>query len=109
MNMATKYSLPDISVIIPTYNRAEDLKITLSSFKSYFPKLNEIIIIDQSPNQDTKKIISLFKSKKLRYFHSKIPSLTASRNIGISKLSKSSKIVCFLDDDVNLLSFFFES
>src|SRR3989344_4923582 len=107
--MTIKYSLKDISVIIPTYNRSEDLKITLLSFKSYFSKLNEIIIIDQSINKETSNVVHNFKSKKLKYFYSKIPSLTHARNMGVSKLSKSSKIVCFLDDDVDILPNFFES
>lgn len=96
------YKTEDISVIIPTYNRAEDLKETLNSFKKDFSKLNEVIIVDQSPNQDTKKLVKKFGNRKIKYVFSKIPSLTIARNVGIARASKKSKIICFLDDDVTL-------
>jgi GT2 family glycosyltransferase len=96
------YSLRDIAVIIPTYNRAEDLKITLHSFKRNWPLLNEILIIDQSNDTKTKDMINSLTSKKIRYIHTATPSLTKARNLGIRELTKNVKLVCFLDDDVTL-------
>jgi len=90
------YSEKDISVIIPTYNRAEELKITLKSFLALEEKTREIIVVDQSENDETKKIV---KQYKLKYVHSKIPSLTIARNLGIKNASKNSKIILFIDDD----------
>jgi len=90
----------DISVIIPTYNRVEDLKETFDSLKPHISKLNEILIIDQSKDDKTKKLIKNLRNKKIRYFHLGIPSITIARNFGIKNVSKDSKLICFLDDDV---------
>jgi len=100
------YKTKDISVIIPTYNRAQDLKKTLSSIDT--KEVDEILIIDQSPNKDTKKLIEKIKDKKIKYIFSDIPSLTMARNIGISKVNKKSKIVCFFDDDITLGKNYFQ-
>ncbi len=103
------YSLKDISVIIATYNRSEDLFKTVNSFKKKIVTLEEVLIIDQSTDNLARKAIKKLKSKKIRYYHSKIPSLTAARNKGIDKLSDKGKIVIFLDDDVTLDENYFEN
>lgn len=103
------YSLKDISVVIPTYNRAHDVYLTLKSFKPQISSLNEVIIVDQSNDNFTEKVIKSFRSKKIRYIHFNIPSISLSRNAGIKHLSKTSKIVCFIDDDVILDKNYFKS
>jgi len=105
----SKYDLKDISVIIPSYNRSDDLKITLKSFGSSLKGLHEVIIIDQSTNDETEKLVKSIKNSKIKYFRSKVPSLTKSRNIGIKKASKKVKIIGFLDDDVSLSKGYFEN
>jgi len=99
--MNNKFDLKDISVVIPTYNRSLDLKETLSSLKT-FKDLNEIIVVDQSKDNLTKKLINSLKNNKIKYVYSDVPSITIARNLGVKKSSKSSKIICFIDDDVTL-------
>ena len=96
------YNLNDISVVIPTYNRAEDIKKTIDSFKKVILRLNEVLIIDQSKNDEVERLIKSMKDGKIKYFHIDVPSLTKARNFGIKNLSKKSSIVVFLDDDVTL-------
>lgn len=96
------YTLKDIAVIIPTYNRFEDLDLTLKSLALFFKSLNEIVIVDQSNNNKTRNLIKNLKVKNIKYVFSKIPSISISRNIGVKYVSKSSKFICFLDDDVTL-------
>ncbi|MEK6915325.1 MAG: glycosyltransferase [Nanoarchaeota archaeon] len=96
------YSIKDISVIIATYNRAKDLNKAIESFKDKINSIGELIIVDQSTDDSTKKVVKSFRSKKIRYYHSNKPSLTAARNTGIEKLSKNSKVAVFIDDDVTL-------
>ncbi len=97
-----RYNVEDISVIIPTYNRENDLKEKLSQNKHIIQSIKELLIIDQSTNKDIFTLIKKLKNNKIKYFHLQKPSLTAARNFGVSKVSKSSKIICFLDDDVTL-------
>ncbi len=106
--MQKPYQLEDITVIIPTYNRSEDLAITLKSLLPSAKKLKEIIIVDQSSDEKTKKLIKKLNNKKIKYVYSKIPSISISRNIGIKNLSGNSRIVCFLDDDVNISKLYFD-
>ncbi|MBS3082034.1 glycosyltransferase family 2 protein [Candidatus Pacearchaeota archaeon] len=97
-----KYNISDIRVIIATYNRSEDLEITLKSFKNEISSLSDVMIVDQSTNKLTYEVVKKLKNKKIRYYHSKTPSLTLARNLGIKKIHKKSKILLFLDDDVSL-------
>lgn len=101
------YSLKDISIIIPTYNRARDLEKTLNSFRWAWNQLKEILIIDQSTTNETKNLIKKLRSHRIQYFHSSTPSLTAARNKGISHVHPQTAIVLFLDDDVTLSKGYF--
>ena len=103
------FKLKDLSVIIPTYNRSQDLRETIQSFKSKIIFLKEIIIIDQSTDTKTKEMIEAIESKKIKYFHTDIPSLTKARNKGASLVAKETKLICFLDDDVTLDKAYFEN
>lgn len=89
-----------ISVIIPTMNRVKTLIDTMNSLceSSVYP--NEIIIIDQSTNEDSQKEIRdyvLSLPLNVRYFHQE-PSLTKARNTGFEKAEN--EILVFMDDDV---------
>lgn len=104
------YSSKDISVIIPTYNRPKDLKETLNSLLHHSNYLREILIVDQSEDNKTKNLILSIKKRvnNIKYLHSKIPSLTIARNLGVKNSSISSKLICFLDDDVDIGKNYFE-
>lgn len=97
----------NISIIIPTYNRYDDLSQTLESIfhQTTYPK--EILIIDDSENESISNLIIKESSRfdnlgvDLKYFrnpHQK--GLTIARNLGM-KLAYG-EIILFLDDDVIL-------
>lgn len=102
------YKLKDISVVIATYNRPEELKITLKALKFHLKYIKEAIIVDQSLGEKTRKVVSSFKLKNLIYVYSPVPSITRARNIGVKKSSKETKIVSFIDDDVSLKKSYFK-
>jgi GT2 family glycosyltransferase len=106
--MHKKYNLSDIAVIIPTFNRVEDLKKTIYSFEKVGEKLSEIIIVDQSLDNSTEEFIRSLNLKNLVYVKLSTPSLTKARNLGIKKISIKTRLVCFLDDDVSLGAGYFE-
>jgi GT2 family glycosyltransferase len=91
------------SVIIPTLNRPDVLKETIESILRQKQTPLEIIIIDQSDNEDTELICKNYS--QVVYHHTTLKSGTHSRNIGID-YSKSD-ILVFLDDDVELLPGYF--
>ena len=94
------FRLKDISVVIPTYNRVDDLKETLNSIIPFAKKLNIIIVVDQIKDSPSKDLIENMKIKNLRRVYSSPPAITIARNVGISKVK--SKLICFLDDDITL-------
>lgn len=96
-----KYKPKDLSIVIMTYNRPTELKRNFDHLAKLKSPPYEIIIVDQSENDKTKKLYEQYKKKipSLKYTHSKKPSITKSKNIGLDKSSPKTKIILFLDDD----------
>jgi glycosyltransferase involved in cell wall biosynthesis len=99
------------SLIVCTYMRPKPLITLLESvvLQSNYP--NEILIVDGSLNDGTKKILSLNNFEGLKYYKvsEKDRGLTKQRNFGIDKVSQEMEIVCFLDDDIVLTNTYFEN
>ncbi|MFW6131394.1 MAG: glycosyltransferase family 2 protein [Candidatus Aminicenantaceae bacterium] len=91
-----------ISVIIPTYNRADFVKEAISSVleQSYFQAHNgnryELLIIDDGSTDETKKVIEFF-GNKVKYYVQDHKGVSAARNKGLC-LAKGDYIA-FLDSD----------
>lgn len=92
----------NVSVIICTYNRLNDLFICLDSLESQLTKPNELVIVDDSDTNNSEKILMRYdKSFKIEYIKNKVKQgLPAARNVGV-KHAKGD-IICFVDDDVIL-------
>ena len=87
-----------VSIIIPTFNRAESLQRAIDSvfFQTY--QNWELIIVDNSSTDSTKSVIKKYNRKKIKFISVNNDGIIAySRNIGI-KNSKG-KFVAFLDSD----------
>jgi glycosyltransferase involved in cell wall biosynthesis len=88
---------PLISVIIPTYNRAESLKKSISSVLSQtFPDL-ELIVVDDGSTDCTEDFIGSVKDKRLLYFYQANCGVSNARNLGIEK--SGGEWIAFLDSD----------
>lgn len=88
---------PFFSIVIPTYNRKDFLKIALASVLKQTFSDYEVIVIDDGSTDDTKEIIKTLKNKNLRYFYQKNQGPAAARNKGIR--AARGKFICFLDSD----------
>lgn len=93
---------PEISVVIPTYNREEVLINTINDVFGQSFKNFELLVIDQSldHNAKTKESLTAFTDKRFRYVQADPPSLPGARNLAF-ELARA-PIVLFLDDDVKL-------
>src|SRR5687768_17471 len=88
-----------LSVVIPTYNRADFIVDAINSvlaqdFGGYSP---EVIVVDDGSTDNTEEIIKKFKDK-IRYIkipHSGLPAV--ARNVGLKKAS--GEIIAFQDSD----------
>lgn len=88
-----------LSIIIPTYNRANYLadaieSVTVQDFGIYTP---EIIVVDDGSTDNTEEVIKKFKDK-IKYIkipHSGLPAV--ARNVGLKEASGG--LIAFQDSD----------
>lgn len=95
--MQKKQIIPFFSVVIPVYNKAKYLEITLNSVLSQTLDDYEIILIDDGSVDNTNQIIKQFTTPKINYFYQENAGVSAARNTGIN-ISKG-KFIAFLDAD----------
>jgi glycosyltransferase involved in cell wall biosynthesis len=92
------------SVLIPTYNRANDLRGTLRSMAELRPDAPwELIVIDNNSNDDTRAVVLEAASwfpVELRYVFEKEQGRCAALNHGI--LASRGEIIVTTDDDVRV-------
>ena len=92
------YSSSDLAFIIPTKNRPEEVKRHLQSLAKQDCKIGRIIII--ASGEDIQKIVLEFSEMlPVEYYRSK-PGQIKQRNLGISFLDESTKLVATMDDDI---------
>ncbi len=97
------------SLIICTYKRPQALLTLLKSVKSQTLYPNEILIVDGTPDDNTKSMLDQYSFSNLTYFkvEERDRGLTKQRNYGIARVNEISDVVCFLDDDTVLESEYF--
>ncbi len=84
-----------ISVIIPTFNRADFLPKTINSIQNQTIKPDEIIIIDDGSTDNTKEILKDFD---IKYIYQKNNGVSSARNLGIKNAKNSWLAFCDSDD-----------
>jgi glycosyltransferase involved in cell wall biosynthesis len=89
---------PKVSIVIPTYNRANFLPRAIKSALSQTYRNIEIIIVDDNSKDKTEEIVKYYNDPRIRYIvHKCNLGPSAARNTGI-KNSKG-KYIAFLDSD----------
>lgn len=86
-----------VSVIIPTYNRAEKVaRAIASALYQTFTDL-EVLVVDDGSGDETEKTLSLFGPRIVVLRHEKNRGVSAARNTGIK--AASAPLIAFLDSD----------
>jgi GT2 family glycosyltransferase len=103
--------LCEVSVIIPTKNRLDDLLITLSAIDNNKVLPQEVIVVDQTETNQAESIKEFLAKKHSRlnvvYYHEpQIPGRLFACDFGAAK--SSGAWLLFLDDDVSVAEDFFE-
>ena len=89
---------PLVSVIIPTFNRANLIGRAIQSVLDQTYQNIEIIIVDDASNDNTEEIVRKFHIKDVVYIrHNCNKGGGAARNAGI--IASSGQYIAFLDDD----------
>jgi len=87
-----------ISVIIVTFNRAASLKEALQSLSKQACRPDEVIVVDNNSNDDTKEVVNCFEGPlNIRYVFEEKRGIPFARNTGIKQAR--CEIVAFMDDD----------
>ena len=85
------------SIILPSFNRAHFIQIAINSVIEQTYSSWELIIIDDGSTDNTKKVVSSFEDKRIRYYFKENEEKSVARNLGIEKAN--GRYISFLDDD----------
>ena len=87
-----------ISIIVPAYNRSEEIDEFLLSFVKQSSKNFEVIVVDDGSTDNLKEIVAKYQSSlKLQYFYQQNKGPGATRNLGMEKAKGD--IFVFIDSD----------
>ena len=91
-------SFPQVSVIIPTHNRPEFLRLAITSVLKQTFQDFEIIVVDDASTDHTCDVVWSFNDSRIQYIRLSGHSGDAgTRNAGVMK--STGKFIAFLDDD----------
>lgn len=96
-----KFNSEDLAIIIPTKDRPLELKRILSSIVELDCKVGRVIVVSSGINVG--EVLKKFKKFITIEYYQSEPGQIKQRNLGISKLTNSTKLVATMDDDAVFL------
>ena len=91
-------SKPRVSVITPTFNRADYLPIAIRSVLAQSYQNFELIVVDDGSTDETPTLMKEFLGDpRIRYFQQENQGQSVARNRGIAEAV--GEFICFLDSD----------
>ena len=88
---------PQISVIVPTFNRAHALGRAVSSILEQTYRSFELIIVDDGSTDGTEMLAKGISDPRLHYIRQENGGVSLARNTGIA--AASGELIAFLDSD----------
>lgn len=90
-----------VTVVIPSYNRADKIEKSVLSVLNQSYKNFEIIIVDDGSTDNTEEVIRFMQQKygKIRYIKVKNGGANRARNIGIQSADEGTYAIAFHDSD----------
>src|SRR5437868_2820389 len=95
---------PDVSVVIATYNRCDELRGAIESFvnQELRDTTFELIVVDNNSTDETRQTVARFRDEfghgNLVYCFEQQQGVSFARNCGIMEARAS--IIAFTDDDI---------
>lgn len=89
--------VPYFSIVIPTYNRADLIGLTLDSVLAQTFGNLEILVVDDGSKDDTAAVVGRFTDPRLRYYPKENAERGVARNYGLDRAQ--GEYVIFLDSD----------
>jgi glycosyltransferase involved in cell wall biosynthesis len=88
---------PKVSVVIPTYNRADKVIKTIDSVLAQTFTDREVIVVDDGSSDGTGKVLQGVYGDRIRYYFQTNQGVSAARNKGIAEAR--GEWIAFLDSD----------
>lgn len=99
----TTPAAPRFSLVIATYERADELAITFAGIETQTRKPLEILVVDSSRDDRARTVCEQWAARiPVRYIFSNARSAAKQRNEGADLVSQSSSVIGFMDDDITL-------
>jgi glucosyl-dolichyl phosphate glucuronosyltransferase len=99
-----RMATPLVTIIVPTRNRADDLRQALASLLALRPRKAdfEIIAVDNGSSDNTWRLLETLSGRepRLKALHEPRPGISHARNAGIARARGS--IIAFTDDDIRV-------
>ncbi|TLN28536.1 glycosyltransferase family 2 protein, partial [bacterium] len=89
--------MPRVSVIIPSYNRADMVMDAVNSVLRQTFADWELIVVDDGSQDNTREVIAAVRDERVRYIYQDNQGLPGARNSGIR--AARGEYVAFLDSD----------
>jgi glycosyltransferase involved in cell wall biosynthesis len=86
-----------VSVVIPTFNRAYCIKRAIMSALSQGVYQTEVIVIDDGSEDDTESVVGNIVDARLKYIKKTNGGVSSARNVGLDVATGS--LLAFLDSD----------
>lgn len=86
-----------ISIILPTYNRADFIRSSLDSVFAQTYTHWELVIIDDGSTDDTVTVLREYDDPRIKYIYQENQGVSAARNTGVAQCS--GEIIALLDSD----------
>jgi glycosyltransferase involved in cell wall biosynthesis len=91
------------SLIIATFERPDDLEVTLGGIEAQIHRPNEVIVVDSSRDAKTRSLCEAWGGRlPMRWVASEGRSAAKQRNEGAELALASSEVLGFMDDDITL-------
>jgi glycosyltransferase involved in cell wall biosynthesis len=90
-----------VSVIIPTYNRAQLVGSAIQSVLDQTFTDWEAIVVDDGSQDNTLEVVARYNDPRVRFIHQENKGVSAARNTGIR--ASSGEYIAFLDSDDRFL------
>ena len=96
----------DVAVVIPCHNYGSYLGETLDSILNQTLPPSDIVVVDDTSNDNTKEVVASYKEKGVRYIRGEWTDLALARNAGAKNTSND--FLLFMDADDVLPSNYIE-
>jgi glycosyltransferase involved in cell wall biosynthesis len=94
----TEFGPPAVSVVLPTYNRADTLKRSIQSVLSQSFTDFELIVVDDASRDESAEVVASFDDSRIKYVRNEFNLGGAgARNVGIR--NARANLIAFQDSD----------